>query len=98
MKTYTVMVKDPSSWHPDGSPVYLRDCGHKHTTLSGAHRCLCHLTRKLSDGMYSADWYHAEIRHSDGSKLSPEEILLLLAYVQGGGDKRWKIKKNKSWF
>ena len=70
---YHVCVIDQNAWNADGSAITVMACGHKHRTLSAAHRCYEQKTRRLSDGMHSADWYHAQIRHSDGSTLTEDE-------------------------
>lgn len=71
--TYTVTVCDRNSWHTDGSSVVLDRCEHQHRTLAGAGKCMLKLQRRNSEGMTSARWYHAGIRHADGSQLSDEE-------------------------
>ena len=72
--TYKTTVISQNSWHFDGSPVIERTCNHSHRTISGATRCLRQLTRRHPDGMYSAAWYHAHVRHADGSQLAEEEL------------------------
>jgi len=57
-----------------------RDCGHSHRTIGGAYRCYRQLTKRLSDGMYSAAWHNAQIRHADGSYLTDEESFELNGY------------------
>lgn len=76
MKTataYVVTICDQNSWFADGTRVILDRCEHEHRTLDGAGKCLARLQRRNSEGMTSAKWYHAGIRHADGTQLSDEE-------------------------
>ena len=74
MKQYfSVMTISKNSWNTDGTPIIENECGHKHRTISGAYKCLRNLTKSDSSGMSSAKWYHAKIRHFDGSKFADAE-------------------------
>lgn len=75
---FAVTVVSQNSWNTDGSAIVEARCDHRHRTLTGAHRCFSHLTRKLPDGMYLAKWFRAEVRHLDGSPLAEEEADALL--------------------
>ena len=72
--SYKVMVLSKNSYNTNGTPIIDRECEHNHKTLSGACRCLQSKTKMLSDGMYSAAWMDAEIRYSDGSRLTEDEL------------------------
>lgn len=69
--TYTVRVRNPNSWSPvDGSREIVRECGHKHTSITTALRC----ERKLKDermccGSWScnADWHNSRVEATDNS-------------------------------
>lgn len=69
---YKVKVKD-NSWTEtssgETSPIFIRECGHQHRTVKGATRCLNTLTKRLSDGMYDARWYHAKIYDSNDQEV-----------------------------
>ena len=67
--TFRVVVRDHNSWFEDGTHCLLRECGHKHRTLSGAARCHSALTKKLPDGSYGADWHHALVEDSTGKQF-----------------------------
>ena len=77
MKNYQVTVFEPNSWTRDSDGVYhsivVRDCGHVHRTLTGVCRCYRSLTRRLSDGMYGADFYHAEITCNGAERLNKDD-------------------------
>ena len=77
MKSYQVTVFAQNSWTRDSDGVCRkiveRDCGHVHRTLTGVCRCYRHLTRQLSDGMYAADFYHAEITCNGAERLSDDD-------------------------
>jgi len=57
----------------DNGRYTIRDCGHKHTTLSGAVRCMNTLAGRTPDGI-AAEWWRAEIMHIDESPLTPTEL------------------------
>lgn len=72
---YMVCVIDHNSYVADQDGnfvdcVCVRDCGHEHRTLTGAYRCLNKLNYRNSDGTRSANWFNAEIRHTDKSQLT----------------------------
>ena len=77
MKKYQVTAFARNTWSQDSDGtchrVIERDCGHKHRTLAGACRCHQSLTRHLADGLYSADWYHAEITYTGGERLTASD-------------------------
>jgi len=68
--TYTVMAM---AHHGRYSVI---DCGHKHRTITGAARCFASLTRRTDQGRAAA-WYHAVVRHTDESELTPDESVEL---------------------
>lgn len=77
--TYSVMVLEPSWRHlHDGSPVVIRRCGHEHKSIAAAERCRRHLTKGDFEGWVNSAWRDAEVRRSDGSRLSDEEGAELL--------------------
>ena len=57
----------------DNGRYTVRDCGHKHTTLTGAARCYNSLTRPMGDGMYDASWWRCRILHTDETGLTDAE-------------------------
>ena len=57
----------------DDGRYTIRDCGHKHTTLTGAVRCHNNLTRAMGDGMYDANWWRCRILHADETGLTDAE-------------------------
>jgi hypothetical protein len=73
-QTYTVMVASQNSWFEDGTPIFERDCGHKHRTLSTAEKCKDNLVAyDPKTRMWSASWHRARIYHSDGTNLTDSE-------------------------
>ena len=71
-----VISRDSRNVNADGitSNIIENECGHNHSTLSGAYRCYRNLTKQFADGMYSAAWYHSEIRHEDATMLTEAEV------------------------
>lgn len=58
MKTYyQAAVKTQNSWNPDGSMILKSDCGHNHSTITGAGRCLDKLSQTWADGTHN-EWAH----------------------------------------
>lgn len=70
---YSTIVISQNSRHGDGSPIIERSCGHQHRSVGAAYQCCAHLARRLADGTRLANWYHAAVLRSDGSKLTETE-------------------------
>lgn len=58
---WQIEVTASDTWNTDGTKIIERDCGHRHSTESGAERCLAYLTRRLSDGSLSLTWHRAAL-------------------------------------
>ena len=71
--TYSTVVISQSSYRADGGAIIERACGHKHRSLKTAKAYHSKLTASDKFGNCRADFYHGQVRHSDGSKLSDDE-------------------------
>ena len=70
---YRVEVREPFARYGDGSPVVLRECGHRHRSPRTAAGCMHRLLDYRGDGTHSAAWHHAQVARCDGNPLSEWE-------------------------
>ena len=93
MKNYQVTVFAQNSWTQDSDgtchKIVVRDCGHIHRTLTGVCRCYRELTKPQSDGMFRADFYHAEITCNGAERLNEDDAAAVSEinedYFRGAG-------------
>lgn len=76
---YKIIVVEPNAWHPDGTPVVVRESNSLHRSLRAAYRKLGELIDyNPRTRMWSAAWHRAFITEvfPDGTfryGLSPQD-------------------------